>query len=124
MNKLPIRNYRDLINDLALDFKFRYVPFRGYYRYRSYKYKRKDIEMGLLQFLCSPTKASNPISMSTVMTLEPGDIIATGTSSGVGVKMKPRGYMKAGDVVRVEIEKIGVLENPVIEEPADTAFIN
>ena len=57
------------------------------------------------------------------MTLEPGDIIATGTSSGVGVKMKPRGYMKPGDVVRVEIEKIGVLENPVIEEPGDTAFI-
>lgn len=32
--------------------------------------------------------------------------------------------MKAGDVVRVEIEKIGVLENPVIDEPADTAFID
>jgi len=61
--------------------------------------------------------------LSTVMTLEPGDIIATGTSSGVGVKMKPRGYMKPGDVVRIEIEKIGVLENPVIEEP-DTAFID
>jgi 2-keto-4-pentenoate hydratase/2-oxohepta-3-ene-1,7-dioic acid hydratase in catechol pathway len=61
--------------------------------------------------------------LSTVMTLEPGDIIATGTSSGVGVKMKPRGYMKAGDVVRIEIEKIGVLENPVIEEPAETEFI-
>jgi len=61
--------------------------------------------------------------LSTVMTLEPGDIIATGTSSGVGVKMKPRGYMKPGDVVRVEIEKIGVLENPVIDEPSDTSFI-
>lgn len=61
--------------------------------------------------------------LSTVMTLEPGDIIATGTCGGVGVRMKPRGYMKPGDVVRVEIEKIGVLENPVIEEPADTAFI-
>jgi len=62
--------------------------------------------------------------LSTVMTLEPGDIIATGTGGGVGVKMKPRGYMKPGDVVRVEIEKIGVLENPVIEEPEDTAFID
>ena len=61
--------------------------------------------------------------LTTVMTLEPGDIIATGTSSGVGVKMKPRGYIKAGDIVRIEIEKIGVLENPVIEEP-DTAFID
>ena len=62
--------------------------------------------------------------LSTVMTLEPGDIIATGTSSGVGVKMSPRGYMKPGDVVRVEIEKIGTLENPVIEEPDTTTFID
>ncbi len=61
--------------------------------------------------------------LSTVMTLEPGDIIATGTGSGVGVKMKPRGYMKPGDIVRVEIEKIGVLENPVIAEPDSTEFI-
>jgi len=38
--------------------------------------------------------------------------------------MKPRGYMKAGDVVRIEIEKIGVLENPVIDEPAETEFID
>ncbi len=50
--------------------------------------------------------------LSTVITLEPGDIIFTGTSSGVGVMMKPRGYMKPGDVVRVEIENIGILENP------------
>jgi 2-keto-4-pentenoate hydratase/2-oxohepta-3-ene-1,7-dioic acid hydratase in catechol pathway len=61
--------------------------------------------------------------LTTVMTLEPGDIIATGTSSGVGVKMTPRGYLKPGDVVRVEIEKIGHIENPVIEEPAGTARI-
>jgi len=61
--------------------------------------------------------------LSKVMTLEPGDIIATGTSSGVGVKMKPRGYMKAGDEVRIEIENIGTLRNPVIEEPESTKFI-
>ena len=61
--------------------------------------------------------------LSIVMTLEPGDIIATGTGSGVGVKMKPRGYMKPGDTVRVEIENIGALENPVIEEPENTALI-
>ncbi|MGR9105305.1 MAG: fumarylacetoacetate hydrolase family protein [Gammaproteobacteria bacterium] len=58
--------------------------------------------------------------LSTVMTLEPGDIIATGTGSGVGVKMKPRGYLRPGDVVRIEIEGIGILSNPVIEEPADS----
>lgn len=60
--------------------------------------------------------------LSTVMTLLPGDIISTGTGSGVGVKMKPRGYMKAGDRVKVEIEGIGELINPVIEEPSDTAL--
>lgn len=61
--------------------------------------------------------------LSTVMTLEPGDIIASGTGAGVGVKMKPRGYMRAGDTVTVEIENIGILQNPVIEEPDSTCFI-
>lgn len=61
--------------------------------------------------------------LTQVMTLEPGDIIATGTSSGVGVKMKPRGYMKPGDSVTVEIENIGLLKNPVIEEPDTTSFV-
>lgn len=59
--------------------------------------------------------------LSSVMTLMPGDIIATGTSSGVGVKMKPRGYLKPGDTVSIEIDGIGRLSNPVIEEPADIA---
>lgn len=60
--------------------------------------------------------------LSTVMTLEPGDIISTGTGSGVGVKMKPRGYMKAGDVVKITIDGIGTLSNPVIDEPENTIF--
>jgi 2-keto-4-pentenoate hydratase/2-oxohepta-3-ene-1,7-dioic acid hydratase in catechol pathway len=55
--------------------------------------------------------------LSKAMTLEPGDVIATGTPSGVGVKMKPRGYMKPGQTVKIEIEGIGTLSNPVIEEP-------
>ena len=62
--------------------------------------------------------------LSMVMTLEPGDIIATGTGSGVGVKMKPRGYMHPGDKVSIEIEKIGRLTNPVIQEPKETSFID
>lgn len=56
--------------------------------------------------------------LSQAMTLEPGDVIATGTPSGVGVKMQPRGYLKAGQVVTIEIEKVGRLTNPVIDEPA------
>lgn len=55
--------------------------------------------------------------LTTVMTLEVGDIISTGTPAGVGVKMNPRGYLKAGQTVKIEIEKIGVLSNPVIDEP-------
>jgi len=57
--------------------------------------------------------------LTQAMTLEPGDVIATGTPSGVGVKMKPRGYMKAGQTVKIEIEHIGSLANPVIDEPED-----
>jgi 2-keto-4-pentenoate hydratase/2-oxohepta-3-ene-1,7-dioic acid hydratase in catechol pathway len=54
--------------------------------------------------------------MSRVMTLEPCDIIATGTPKGVGFALKPRPkFLKQGDVVRIEIEGIGVLENTVTE---------
>ncbi len=45
------------------------------------------------------------------ITLYPGDIIATGTPAGVGMGMKPAQYLKSGDVVRIEIDGIGVLEN-------------
>lgn len=55
--------------------------------------------------------------LSQAMTLEPGDVITTGTPAGVGVKMKPRGYLKPGQTVRIEIEGIGCLTNPVIAEP-------
>jgi 2-keto-4-pentenoate hydratase/2-oxohepta-3-ene-1,7-dioic acid hydratase in catechol pathway len=57
---------------------------------------------------------------STAFTLEPGDVIATGTPGGVGILNKPPQLLKAGDVVRVEIEGIGEIENPIIDEPADT----
>jgi 2-keto-4-pentenoate hydratase/2-oxohepta-3-ene-1,7-dioic acid hydratase in catechol pathway len=51
--------------------------------------------------------------ISAGITLYPGDIIATGTPVGVGIGFKPPKYLKPGDVVRVEIGGIGVLENPV-----------
>jgi 2-keto-4-pentenoate hydratase/2-oxohepta-3-ene-1,7-dioic acid hydratase in catechol pathway len=47
------------------------------------------------------------------ITLIPGDVIATGTPAGVGIGFDPPVYLKAGDVVRMEIEHIGVLENRV-----------
>ena len=55
--------------------------------------------------------------LSQAMTLEPGDVITTGTPSGVGVTMQPRGYMKPGQIAKIEIEGIGTLSNVVIEEP-------
>jgi len=61
--------------------------------------------------------------LSTAFTLEPGDVVATGTPGGVGIALKPPRLLKAGDVVRVEIEGLGALENRVIPEPADSAFI-
>ena len=54
--------------------------------------------------------------MSQVMTLEPGDIIATGTPAGIGAARTPPRWLRTGDVVRIEIDGIGVLENPVIVE--------
>ncbi len=52
--------------------------------------------------------------LSSLMTLEPGDIIATGTPSGVGFKRTPPLFLREGDVVEVEIEGIGQLRNPVV----------
>jgi len=54
--------------------------------------------------------------LSQVMTLEPGDVIATGTPSGTGASRKPPIFMKPGDEVRIHIEKIGELVNPVVAE--------
>jgi 2-keto-4-pentenoate hydratase/2-oxohepta-3-ene-1,7-dioic acid hydratase in catechol pathway len=54
--------------------------------------------------------------LSQVVTLEPGDLIFTGTPPGVGIARKPPILLKAGDVAEVEIEKIGVLKNPVVAE--------
>ena len=55
--------------------------------------------------------------ISTFTTLEPGDVIATGTPSGVGNFREPPEYLVAGDTVRIEIEGVGVQVNPVIDEP-------
>jgi 2-keto-4-pentenoate hydratase/2-oxohepta-3-ene-1,7-dioic acid hydratase in catechol pathway len=61
--------------------------------------------------------------LSTAFTLEPGDVISTGTPGGVGAAMKPPRWLVAGDVVRVEIDELGALENKVVPEPADSALL-
>jgi 2-keto-4-pentenoate hydratase/2-oxohepta-3-ene-1,7-dioic acid hydratase in catechol pathway len=54
--------------------------------------------------------------LSSVMTLWPGDVIFTGTPGGVGTAMKPPAPLKAGDKVRIEIDKLGAIENAFVAE--------
>lgn len=54
--------------------------------------------------------------LSDAMTLEPGDVIYTGTPGGVGMAMKPPRFLQNGDRVRVEIETLGAIENAVVDE--------
>lgn len=55
---------------------------------------------------------------SRFVALEPGDIIASGTPAGVGAKRKPPLWLKAGDVLEIEIAQIGTLRNEIVNEPA------
>lgn len=52
--------------------------------------------------------------LSHIFALEPGDIISTGTPAGVGWFRNPSRFLKAGDTVRIEVEKVGTLQNPVV----------
>jgi len=54
--------------------------------------------------------------ISKVVTLEPGDVVATGTPAGVGFARKPPRYLKSGDEVIIRVEGIGELRNPVTAE--------
>ena len=55
--------------------------------------------------------------LTTVFTLEPGDILSTGSPAGVGAARQPPVYLQSGDVVRVQIEGIGHIENRIVHEP-------
>ncbi|MFI0844020.1 fumarylacetoacetate hydrolase family protein [Mesorhizobium sp. IMUNJ 23232] len=72
---------------------------------------RQDSKIPLLIFDIPTIIAT----LSEGITLRPGDIIATGTPAGVGIGFDPPKYLKAGDFVRVEIDGIGALENPITE---------
>lgn len=73
---------------------------------------RQDSNTRHLIFDC----AAQVAHLSQGMTLEPGDVIFTGTPGGVGALMKPPQFLKAGDRVRVEIGGIGFIENEVVDE--------
>jgi 2-keto-4-pentenoate hydratase/2-oxohepta-3-ene-1,7-dioic acid hydratase in catechol pathway len=55
--------------------------------------------------------------LSVALTLEVGDVLVMGTPSGVGLARSPQIFMKAGDVCEIEIEGVGLLHNPVVDEP-------
>jgi 2-keto-4-pentenoate hydratase/2-oxohepta-3-ene-1,7-dioic acid hydratase in catechol pathway len=74
--------------------------------------KRQDSNTGNLVFNVYDQIAL----LSQVMTLEPGDVIFTGTPGGVGFATKPPTYLKAGDTVRVEIDRIGAIEARMVDE--------
>ena len=77
---------------------------------------RQDSNTRNLIFDCSDII----VHLSTAFTLEPGDVICTGTPSGVVLGMEPKVWLKAGDVVRITIDRLGTLENRVVDEPDDT----
>jgi len=54
--------------------------------------------------------------ISAGVTLEPGDVIATGTPSGVGDSRSPKRYLREGDTVEIDVEGVGTLSNPVRDE--------
>ena len=80
---------------------------------------RQDSNTKHLVFDCFDQIAT----LTAAFTLEPGDLIVTGTPSGVGIGFKPHKYLHIGDKVRIEIEKLGAIENEVIAEPDSTTKI-
>jgi 2-keto-4-pentenoate hydratase/2-oxohepta-3-ene-1,7-dioic acid hydratase in catechol pathway len=80
---------------------------------------RQDSNTGQMTFDCYDLVEI----LSRAVTLEPGDVITTGTPYGVGEGFDPKRYLQPGDVVKVEIDKLGFVENPVIEEPESTVVI-
>lgn len=80
---------------------------------------RQDSNTKHLVFDCYDQIAT----LTAAFTLEPGDLIVTGTPSGVGIGFKPHKYLHVGDKVRIEIEKLGSIENEVVPEPDSTTLI-
>ncbi len=60
--------------------------------------------------------------LTAAFTLEPGDVIFTGTPAGVGAGFDPPKWLKAGDRVRVEIDQLGYIENQIVTEPGETVI--
>ena len=80
---------------------------------------RQDAKAGDMTF----SIADQIAHLTKAFTLEPGDVIFTGTPAGVGAGHEPPKWLKAGDRLRVEISGLGHIENEIVAEPQDTAVI-
>jgi len=80
---------------------------------------RQDSNTRHLVFDCYEQIAT----LSAAFTLEPGDVVLTGTPSGVGIGFDPKKFLHVGDRVKIQIGKLGFIENEVIAEPASTVVI-
>jgi len=80
---------------------------------------RQDSNTRHLVFDCFEQIAT----LTAAFTLEPGDLILTGTPSGVGIGFNPKRFLKVGDHVKIEIEGLGHIDNKVIAEPDATTII-
>jgi acylpyruvate hydrolase len=101
------------------------IPEPGALRLRSWRTAARGGADGRPQLMQDGTTADMIFDIatliefvSTTITLEPGDVISTGTPSGVGVFRDPPIFLEPGDRVRCEIEGIGSVENPVVDAPA------
>ena len=79
------------------------------------------LALSTLVFLCAARVqwlgiVETLVLITECMTLEPGDVVITGTPAGVGYARKPPVFMKAGDTIEIEIEGVGVLSNPIADE--------
>ena len=64
-----------------------------------------------------PVESDNPRAPAfEIVTLNPGDVIVTGTPGGVGARRQPPVWMKPGDVVEIEVDRVGVLRNRIVAE--------
>ena len=70
----------------------------------------------LITHIAQVAAQERPSELAELYHLVPGDVLVTGTPAGVGWSRKPPQFLKGGDTVEVEIEKIGVLRNPVVDE--------
>ena len=106
------------------------IPDPAHLRLRSWRIPGDGPDAGRPILMQDGTTANMIFDIPTLIefitasiTLEPGDVIATGTPAGVGVFRDPPVFLEPGDAVRVEVEGVGAIENPIIDWTEDTSDV-